>query len=153
MKMSEFFPSRYMKAEDFAEGEVRVLTIRNVEPEQLGQGKEAQIKPIMSFREPDTKPLVLNKTNFGIIAKFYGDDTDDWLGKKVALHVMEVEMKGDIVQAIRVKTKAPVVKAAPPPEPSDDDLIFLAEQAPQIDVGNLGPGVKVPSKQKQTAAV
>jgi hypothetical protein len=122
MKTSDAFPSKYMKAEDFAEGEVRVLTIRNVEPEELGQGQKKETKPVMTFREPNTKPFVMNKTNWGIVADTYkyGDDSDLWLGRKIALHVLEVEMKGDIVRAIRVKTKLPTAAPAPRPTPEPD---------------------------------
>ena len=132
MKVSEAFPSKYMKAEDFDEGETRILTIRNIEIEELGQDKnKKEQKPVISFREPNTKGLVLNKTNAAIISKFYGDEMDDWIGKRVALHVIEVESFGDVVKAIRVKTKQP--------------------QAPVVDVGNIGEGVKIPSAQAHTA--
>lgn len=132
MKISEAFPSKYMKAEDFEEGEVRILTIRNIEIEELGQDKnKKEAKPVISFREPNTKGLVLNKTNAAIIAKFYGDEMDDWIGKKIALHVIEVESFGDVVKAIRVKTKQPAA----------------------VEVGNIGQGVKIPSKQAQPPEV
>ena len=132
MKVSEAFPSKYMKAEDFDKGETRILTIRNIEIEELGQDKnKKEQKPVISFREPNTKGLVLNKTNAAIISKFYGDEMDDWIGKRVALHVIEVESFGDVVKAIRVKTKQP--------------------QAPVVDVGNIGEGVKIPSAQAHTA--
>ena len=130
MTTNDVFPSKFMKAEDFAEGEVRILTIRNVELAELGQGKEKENKPVITFREPNTKALVCNKTNWAIIAKFYGDESDDWIGKKIALHVIEVESFGDVVKAIRVKTKQPVA----------------------VEVGNIGQGVKIPSKQAQPPA-
>lgn len=126
MKVSEAFPSKYMKAEDFNEGETRILTIKNYDMEELGKdnGKKEQ-KPILSFREPNTKGLVLNKTNAAIISKYYGEEMDDWIGKRIALHVIEVESFGDVVKAIRIKTK--------PPQP--------------VDVGNIGTGVQIPSAQ------
>lgn len=112
MKVSEMYPSRFMKAEDFEEGEVRVLTIRNVEMEELGTNeKKKETKPVVSFRD-HAKELVLNKTNAAAVAKLYGDDSDDWIGKKIALHVMEVESFGDVVQAIRVKNKIPTAADA-----------------------------------------
>ena len=124
MKVSDAFPSKYMKAEDFDENETRILTIRNIEIEELGQDKnKKESKPVISFREPNTKGLVLNKTNAAIISKFYGDEMDDWIGKRVALHVIEVESFGDVVKAIRVKTKQPQT----------------------VDVGNIGAGVSIPS--------
>jgi hypothetical protein len=41
------------------------------------------------------------------IAKFYGDDTDDWIGKKVTLYATEVQFQKEMVDAIRVRSKAP----------------------------------------------
>lgn len=106
MKISEMFPSRFMKAEDFEEGESRILTIKMVEMEELGQGKDAKSKPVIYFRDHE-KQLVLNKTNCSIVAKLHGDDTDDWVGKRIALYAVEVESFGDVVRAIRVKTTMP----------------------------------------------
>lgn len=155
MKMSDLYPPRFMKAEDFEEGETRILTIKNVELEELGQGKNKQEKPILSFREPDTKEMVLNKTNAATIAKLYGDDTDDWIGKKIELYTMDVESFGEMVGAIRIKTKAPKGTAAPVPTPqvpAGDDDFFVEEPtptpvakpngAPAPQVGNFGPGVQ-----------
>ncbi len=153
MKLSDMYPSKYLKAEDFGDDEVKIFTIKNIEIEELGKDKgKKEEKPVITFREPDAKALVLNKTNAAIIGKFYGDDTDDWLGKKIALHAIEVESFGDVVRAIRVKTKAPVApKLVPLPAPEPDEDIFPDEPAAQIDVGNFGQGPQVPSKKKQPA--
>jgi hypothetical protein len=147
MNVDQLFPSKYLKAEDFAEGEVRILTIRAVEQIEIGEKKE--LKGLMTFRDAGAKPLVLNKTNTAIVAKFYGKETDDWMGKKIALRVMEVEMKGDIVQAIRVATKQPAAQPAPKPQASTidaEDELFADEPAASM---NLKPGgVPIPSHQR-----
>lgn len=128
MKVSDMYPSRFMKAEDFEEDESRTLTIRTVEMEELGKGKEAVQKPVIYFRDHD-KAMVANKTNANIIAKLYGDDSDDWIGKRITLYAIEVQVGSDMVRAIRVKTKAP---AAP------------------VDVGFSGSGVHTNGKHIQT---
>lgn len=107
MNLDEMFPSRWLSAKDFAEGETKTLTIRNVEIEVFEKDGEKKSKPILSFREKDMKELVLNKTNAQTIAAMHGDDTDDWLGKKITLYVTEVEGFGKLQPAIRVKSKAP----------------------------------------------
>lgn len=104
MKISDAFPSKYLKADDL-DGDV-VVYITKAEMEQLGQGKDAEDKIILYFKGMD-KGLAVNKTNAGTIAKLYGDDTDGWVGKPITLFATEVEFKGDMVMAIRVRLKAP----------------------------------------------
>lgn len=115
-KIGQMFPSKYLKASDFDESG-SVLTIDRVEMETVGQGKDADDKPIVYFKELE-KGLVLNKTNAGIISNLHGDDTDDWEGKLVTLYATEVQFQGDMVEAIRVKKKAPKPSAAKKPAPA-----------------------------------
>jgi hypothetical protein len=106
MKVSDAFPSKYLKVEDLNDVDL-VLTITKVTSEILGQGAEAQKKLIVHFEECE-KGLACNKTNAGVIAKLYGDDTDDWIGHAITLWPNhDVEFKGEIVSAIRVRSKAP----------------------------------------------
>lgn len=111
MKIGEIFPSRWLKAEDFQEGETKVVTITGVQNETLGEGAKAEIKPVITFAE--LKPMVMNKTNANAIAKLHGDDTDMWIGKRIGLFAMEVDAFGEIQLAIRVKPRIPVDNAAP----------------------------------------
>jgi hypothetical protein len=127
-KTSEMYPSRFLKASDFEDGD-RALTIADIRSERVGQGAQADDKWVLFFKEEE-KGLVLNKTNTTIIAKLYGDDTDDWFGKPVTLYATEVQFKDDMVDAIRVRSKAPrparkeKVNVPSPPEADDDDEPF-----------------------------
>ena len=103
--MNDLFPTNYLKAADFEDGDA-ILTIAGLEQQTLGQGRDAAEKWIVYFREVD-KGLVLNKTNAGTIAKLYGDDTDDWIGKKVTLYSTEVQFQSEMVEAIRIRSKMP----------------------------------------------
>lgn len=149
MKLSDMYPSRFLKAEDFEEGKTFILTVKDVQIETLGQGAKQETKPVMYFRDTE-KVLALNKTNAITIGKHLGDDTDEWIGKKIAFTTTEVEMKGEIVRAIRVKTKQ-AVGPTPPPVPVTDN----EDEPPDLPFGlpemNVGKGVKVPSKQTVTA--
>ena len=101
MKGSDVFPSKYLKAEELEED--MTVTIKSVVLEKLeSKDGEIQNKPVMYFEECK-KALVLNKTNFSMVAKQHGDETDDWIGKAVTLTVLDVEAFGDIVSAIRVR--------------------------------------------------
>lgn len=114
-RVSEMHPSRYLKASDCEEGDL-ILTIRELKQERVGQGKDAEDKWIAYFEEVD-KGLILNKTNTNTIAKLYGDDTDDWEGKKITLFATEVQFGTEMMNAIRVRSRPPKKAVQPKPAP------------------------------------
>ena len=106
MKLSDAFPSRYLKADDLDDHDWTV-TIKSVALEQMGVGADQQVKLVVAFDELD-KALICNKTNASTIAKLYGDDTDTWIGKAIVLWPNhDVEFKGEIVSAVRVRSRKP----------------------------------------------
>jgi hypothetical protein len=100
--VSDLFPSKYLSCADLADEEA-VFTIKKVEPYKTQEGDP---KLIITFSEP-VKPLMANQTNTRTIAKVYGDDTDDWIGKRITLYPTEVQFKKDMVEAIRIRSKPP----------------------------------------------
>ena len=101
MKISAAFPSNYLKSDDL-DGQPRIVTVRTCVQEELGQGRDKEKKPVLYFSK-GTKGLVLNITNARVIAKAYGDDTGSWAGKPIEVYPTQVEFKGDLVDAIRVR--------------------------------------------------
>lgn len=97
MRISEEYPSKYLKADDLKGREVRV-TIANVEREKMGD----DFKPVVYFKGKE-KGVVLNKTNSYTIASAYGDDTDDWFGNDVILFSVMTEYGGKTTPAIRCR--------------------------------------------------
>lgn len=129
MKLSEAFPSNFLKADDL-QGKSVTVTIQDVTLEDIGKGHDMQSKLVLTFKGKDKK-FVCNKTNSKTIAKLYGDDTDDWAGNPIIIEPREVEFQGDMVWAIRVSLKKPAgtaSKAAPEPEPEnspeDEEIPF-----------------------------
>jgi hypothetical protein len=128
MKIGEAFPSNFLKADDLGGKDVTV-TIESCEMESIGQGHDKQDKLVLSFVGKGKK-MVTNKTNAKTIAKLHGDDTDDWPGKRIILSPREVEFQGDMVMAIRVSLKAPVVgKPIAPAAPSRSEEEMPSEDA------------------------
>ena len=83
MKITELFPSKFLKADDLDGHEVE-CTLQEVRVEDVsGDGRER--KPVLYFKEKN-KGLVLNKTNSMVIAGSYGDDTHGWQGRPVVLY-------------------------------------------------------------------
>jgi len=120
-KKSDLYPSKWLKVADLPETGL-VVTILRVDQEQIAD--ETELKPVVSFRE--AKSLVLNVTNFDVIAAWFGDDTDGWAGKRIRLYRTQVKYLDKMVDAIRVVPK-PVKIPAPPeigPEPIVDDPAF-----------------------------
>lgn len=103
MNINKFFPSPYLRTNDIPAQGI-VLTVKGVEEEKFEQraGKTVT-KPMMAFQETSQK-LILNRTNAKLMEKFTGTpETEEWVGRKIRLAVVEVEYGGDIVPAIRIK--------------------------------------------------
>ena len=60
MRASDMFPSKYLKSSDVKDKPI-TATISHLTQELVGQGKDAEKKPILHFK--DAKAMVLNKTN------------------------------------------------------------------------------------------
>jgi hypothetical protein len=102
MKMSEEFPSKYLKAADLGGRETRV-TMQNVEREQVGQDSdEDKMKPVLYFKGK-SKGLVLNKTNATMISDHYGDDSEEWFDQPLILFSAMVTYAGKTQPAIRCR--------------------------------------------------
>ncbi len=130
--LNEMYPSKWLKAADCDDGDL-IVTIRDVSQEYIGQEETSEAKWVVFFHETE-QGLILNKTNSRSIAKLYGDNTDDWIGKRVALFSMEVQFKQDVVPAIRVRSKAPKAVQAKPAK---------ATQA-KAPAGAIDPGAEMP---------
>lgn len=97
MRISNAFPSDYLKAADLNGRQVKV-SMSHVEMKDIG----GEHKPILFFVGHE-KGIVLNKTNANNIALAYGDDTDDWTDKEIILFEAMVDFQGKTVPAIRVR--------------------------------------------------
>lgn len=116
-RMSDEFASGTIKAEDL-QGKDVTLTIRSSEMKMFegdNGGKEKKIA--IQFLKTD-KELICNKTNRDIIVALHGDETDDWIGKKVTLYPTRVQFGPKMVWAIRIREPGgfpttPQAQAAP----------------------------------------
>lgn len=97
MKVSEAFPSKYLKATDLQGREVRVI-MANVQQEKLGD----DMKLVLYFKGKE-KGVVLNKTNANTIGDSYGDDTDDWYDQPLILFSVMTDFQGKVGPAIRCR--------------------------------------------------
>jgi len=101
MKVSQEFPSQYLKSSDLDGREIRV-TMGRVEREEIGQDK----KLVLYFKGKE-KGMVLNKTNANTIGDAYGDDTDDWYDQPIILFSIRTEYQGKPVDGLRCRAPTP----------------------------------------------
>lgn len=108
MKRNDLFPSDWMKVDDVGGGTLDLI-IGRVVKEQLQNGEE---KPVVHWKGDTQKPLILNRTNFDLIADLHGDDTDDWKDKPIRLYAGRTQYQGTPMLGIRVR-EATTPKASP----------------------------------------
>ncbi len=116
MKISNAFPSKWLKVEDLNKKDVTVV-IDHVQMEDMGSGENAEEKPVVYFMGAK-KGLALNKTNAQTVAMFHGDDTDHWHGKKIILYPAMTSFQGRMVPCIRVRGVSEEGPPLPQAEPT-----------------------------------
>lgn len=134
MKISQAFPSDYVKAADLNGKNVNVI-IAGVEFVELGGDR----KLVLKFQNAQ-KGMIMNKTNAKNISVLYGDDTDDWIGREVVLFSAWVDFQGKTVEAIRVRgpqkgpqvsrVHEPLPSQMPPPQPASSKHPAFDDEAP-----------------------
>jgi hypothetical protein len=88
--------SAYMKAEDWV-GKSTTTSIEAVEDVEFEKG----LKPVLRLRGQE-KGLVLNATNFDILADAFGSNPSKWPGRTIVLKGEKVPFKGKRIDSIRV---------------------------------------------------
>lgn len=131
------FDRDYIGAWDLGGKDV-VVTIASVKAGELrAQGNRKEKKPIVYFVGKE-KGFALNKTNAKTIAQLYGNDTTEWVGKRITIFPTTTTFGSDIVDCIRVRPRIPAGKSARsnappdtpepgPREPSPEDVAAMRE--------------------------
>ena len=114
MHIDSLYPSRFLRCADLNGRPMRV-TIEGLKKEDIG----GEPKVILTLTN-GTKALILNKTNAKSIAKAIGNETSTWRGKSIILVPAQVDFRGDIVDAIRVRPAASPQESEPPPSDAPD---------------------------------
>jgi hypothetical protein len=117
-KVSDLFPSKYLKASDAEEPITLTMTVVAWEPMKDKDGKDED-KPVLYFKEVE-KGMVLNVTNAKVIQNLYGDEVENWSGKTILLHAMDVTAFGETKPALRVSTKKPIAGKVSAPASAAD---------------------------------
>ena len=104
----------YLGEADFNEGEEKIVTIDHVKSGvKIKSAEGTSEKAVVYFRER-IKPMILNVARSKAITKVCGSKfVEDWAGVQIALYIDDnVKAFGDVVSAVRVRPRKPVVRTA-----------------------------------------
>ena len=117
MNMDQLFPSKFFRCVDL-NGKLRRVTIIAIKREDIG----GEQKVLISFAD-ESKMLICNKTNARSISKALGStETRNWIGKDIILVPTEVDFRGEMVDAIRVRPAPSESRPQQMGDVLDDDL-------------------------------
>ena len=104
--LNDLFPSKHLSAVDLGVIDHAVQIKAIVPEEEVGVQKD--VRPILFFNE-FSKGLVLNRTNAKRIAKLYGEELNEWIGRRITIYPSECDFKDTVVACIRVRQDAPKI--------------------------------------------
>lgn len=105
MNISQFFPSKYVKAPDL-NGRNITVAIDRLEVERVGVPPKVEDKLVLYFRNA-TKGMILNRTNAMTIAAMYSPESDNWTGQRITLYSTRVNAFGAMHDVIRIRPEVP----------------------------------------------
>lgn len=137
MKMGEAFPSAFLKTDDL-QGRQVTVTIESYSLEDVGDDEK---KLVLHFAGKN-RGLVCNKTNAASISDIYGDEMDEWLGKRITLYPTKTNYAGRMTPCIRIQEPAAPTAApspahagrAPAKRPAQPQLV---EPPPESEADNI----------------
>jgi len=99
----ELLDKKYIGEWDLVNGALTV-TIKGVKREKIQPRNE--VKPVIYFKEAN--PHIAPTCNLKVIAKLYGKETENWIGKKVTFYYdPRVKFGSDTVGGLRIKDIVP----------------------------------------------
>jgi len=137
MKRNDAFPKTYLTKDDVHEP-VNVH-IADVAIKSLGSGENAEEKPVLMFTE-NMRPMVLNATNWDILEKAFGNDSDLWHDKAIQLYAdPTVSFGGKQVGGIRIRVSRDMT-------PAEKWLAFTRETPVSQELITKAIGFEKPSE-------
>lgn len=96
----------YIGAYDFAQGEERIVTIKDVKREMITGSDGKKEECTVCYFVENYKPMILNVTNQKMITKLAETPyIEQWQGKTFKLVVVKVKAFGENVDALRIKSE------------------------------------------------
>lgn len=106
MHFKLLYPTDYVGAHDL-NGKDAVLVIEKIDREELMmEGGKKEKKPVVWFKGAK-KRMVMNKTNAKTIARLYGPEMNDWIGKAIILYPTTCKVGPNTEECIRIQPRIP----------------------------------------------
>ncbi len=105
-RVSELYPSEWLKFNALVDGD-QTITIVSTDQTVFTDQKTGKPKPqiVLHFEETELK-LGLGVGNANTLAKLWGDDSDDWIGKRIVVGCATANNGTDYVQVREKPTAA-----------------------------------------------
>lgn len=104
--------SEWLRSFDLQGRDVTVTIDKVVAGEVTGENGRVNKRPVLYFRGKG-KPLAANATNCKTIARMYGNDTREWVVKRVTLFPATTKAKsGEMVDCLRIRPEIPKTEKA-----------------------------------------
>lgn len=92
--------SNYISARTGGEYKDKTFIVDSAFEEEVGPNKD--MKVLIRLKGID-KPIVLNKTNVVLLATEFGDETTNWIGKKVTFRIIPTQFNGQPTKGIMLE--------------------------------------------------
>lgn len=104
----------YLGEADFDENEEKIVTIKSVSSAVTVKTAEGSSSKAVVYFQENVKPMILNVARSKAITKVAGSPYfEDWIGQMIQLYIdPNVKAFGEVVSAVRVRPRKPVVKQA-----------------------------------------
>jgi hypothetical protein len=131
--ISDLYSSKHLKPDDLG-GRPATVTIKDIVIEAFQNDGDNVRKAVLQFDPNTIKPLVVNKTNYLILAHVFGVNTDAWIGRQVVLSPSMTPFKGKMVETIRVE---PLLTRAVPAVNGSGEPHRMPEEVARMELAAL----------------
>ena len=128
--LADLYSSKHLKPADLG-GKPVTAAIKDVSVEAFPNDGENVRKAVLHFHGNVSKPLVVNKTNYLILAQTFGPNTDTWIGKQIVVSPSMTPFKGKMVETIRVE---PLLTRAAPAVNGSGEPHYTSEEIARMEV-------------------
>ena len=134
----------YIGAYSLDPGQELTVQIKSV-AKKMVKGPDGKQEECIVADLEGQKPMILNRTNCKMITKLYGSPhVENWSGKKITIYAAKVKAFGEVVEALRIKDKLPVLEDMNPSHPKWNAAI-TAYKAGQVTIEQIKSNYKLTS--------
>ena len=138
MRLQDLFPGSF-SSDDFKSGP-QTFTIKAIGPIIFKEDGEERQKGKMTFAEV-ANYWVFGKEAAGPLAEQIGsDDTDDWVGHRITLHIDKTMFKGKMVDCVRAQFADVVASSVAAQLPASDPAKDAEMEAMRAEIERLKNG-------------